>query len=273
MGRKFGVAKSATLISVKTQRDPVDSLEGLKNIALDIDKNPDRAKKTVVLIATGIDYNPNDPDDQTWADQYKEAYQPLLDRGVPVVVASGNERRSSDEVSTLPAYLFDSSFPVIVVGGTDKNGNRVANSQGGDKLAVHAPGDAVEYVDKTGAKMANTGTSVGESSGVALALLHGIIIQAYILTNTHSISRSRGPDRNIYGLPHRAMDRAKRRHERRQTGAGPPHSRIPPIRRLERSAQRDGQKRARHLERRDRRRPRTHAIQQCTSTTIPTRYL
>jgi hypothetical protein len=157
LGQRFGVAKQATLISVKSLPDFVDKLESFDMVYADIAiKNPGRVKKAIVVMS--VSYPPTEGGELALDD----AIRPLLDLGVPVVVSSGNERQSHDESTNMPAKLYQPDFPIIVVGGTDVNGNRVDSSQGSDKNAVHAPGQDVDVSDKDGSKKTKKGTSFGK---------------------------------------------------------------------------------------------------------------
>jgi hypothetical protein len=85
-----------------------------------------------------------------------------------VVVTSGNGRKTTDEINNAPAVLYQADFPLIVVGGTDIDGNRHTTSQGGPKLAVHAPGVNVDVSNKDGTKDTRAGTSYGKSPSFRL---------------------------------------------------------------------------------------------------------
>ncbi|KAH7363689.1 peptidase S8/S53 domain-containing protein [Pyrenochaeta sp. MPI-SDFR-AT-0127] len=138
--QRFGVAKKATLISVKTTSEAVDNLAAIEMAYADISiKNPARAKKSVVNISWTLGNSANIE--------------------IPVVVASGNERKSSDLSNKAPATLYALDFPVIAVGGTDPSGNRDNFSQEKRANAVHAPGSQIDVSNKDGTKVQEEGTS------------------------------------------------------------------------------------------------------------------
>jgi hypothetical protein len=166
LGRCYGFAKKATLISVKTAGGFVDRLQGMKLIADDNAKHPERAGKVVVLAPSGV----FDDKDEEIKDVFKKAYEPLLKKGVAIVVASGNvdEEKKSAEIDHLPMTLSDvNNFPLIVVGAAGKDGKHISKSQGGAKLTVYAPGDDIPYSNKYGGTNKIDGTSVGEFEAVS----------------------------------------------------------------------------------------------------------
>ncbi|KAH8730501.1 peptidase S8/S53 domain-containing protein [Phaeosphaeriaceae sp. PMI808] len=154
LGQRFGVAKKATLISVKTTSKAVDNLAAFELVYTDIAiKNPTRAKKSIVNVSWTLGNSAN------IQSELRKAIEPLLNIGVPVVVASGNQRKSSDSSDEAPATLYAPDFPIIVVGGTDPNGNRDSFSQGKRANAVHAPGSQIDVSNKDGTKAQDKGTS------------------------------------------------------------------------------------------------------------------
>jgi hypothetical protein len=166
LGRKYGIAKGkkTELISVKTQGlDATDFCAGLSLIrASIISQDKEKRKRIVVVTAYGIPAG--DPNDAT---MFEQAYRPILDLGVPVVVASGKSNHPED-INWLPQTLYDeANLPLINVGSSDKNGKRVVaspGSPGGPKLAVHAPGQDVTFVNKAGHETTGSGTSLGKSN-------------------------------------------------------------------------------------------------------------
>jgi hypothetical protein len=162
LGQRFGVAKKATLISVKSIKRTNDRLKALKLIHADLtSSNPLRPyqpdpKKSVVLMPFNFGTDPK------VAAAVKALIDPLLELGVPVVVTSGNRRTESDQVSRIPAVLYAADFPIIVVGGTNVNGDRHTTSQGGTQVAVHAPGVDVKLSNKDGSETTDSGTSFGK---------------------------------------------------------------------------------------------------------------
>ena len=81
-----------------------------------------------------------------------------------MVVASGNDRKSSDLSNEAPANLYAPEFPIIVVGGTDPSGNRDDFSEGKRLNAIHAPGSQTDVSNKDGTKASpqEQGTSFGK---------------------------------------------------------------------------------------------------------------
>jgi hypothetical protein len=77
-------------------------------------------------------------------------------------VTVGNRHAEPDEVTRILAVLYTADFPIIVAGATDINGNCYTSSQGGAKLAVHAPGVNVKVSNKDGPETTDTGTSFAE---------------------------------------------------------------------------------------------------------------
>ncbi|KAJ4319958.1 hypothetical protein N0V94_003628 [Neodidymelliopsis sp. IMI 364377] len=155
LGQRFGVAKKATLVSVKCTHKTIDMLTGIELVYTDLAiKNPARAKKSVV----NLSWNLGNKD--IVRDRLRKAIEPILNIGVPVVVTSGNDRKNSDKSDKAPANLYAADFPIIVVGGTDQNGNRGSYSQGTQANAVHAPGNPVDMSKKDGSKLSTWGTSL-----------------------------------------------------------------------------------------------------------------
>jgi copper homeostasis protein CutC len=113
-------------------------------------------KKTVVVMSFNLGTDANTAVDAT------AAIKPILELGVPVVVSSGNKRKTVDHSDKIPAVLYAPDFPLIVIGGTDINGNRDTFSQGGPKVAVHAPGSNIDVSQKHGTKATGKGTSFGK---------------------------------------------------------------------------------------------------------------
>lgn len=112
------------MISAKSTRKIIDKLEAIDMVYTDLvvsrpnrPYNPD-IKKTVVVMSFNFGSNAK------VVAEAKKSIQPILELGVPVVVSSGNQRRTVDQVDKSPAVSYSSDFPVIVVGGTNINGDR-----------------------------------------------------------------------------------------------------------------------------------------------------
>jgi hypothetical protein len=166
VGQRFGVAKKATLVSVKALLDSIDLLQAIDNIYKDVVfDNPSRVQKTVVVCPWSVEN-----DDKQLLAAFRATFDRLFKMGIPVVMSSGNHRKSSDDINRLPQVLSAPDFPLINAGGSTINGERVDTSQGGPKLTVHAPGIDVEVSNKDGIKAVAKGTSFGTL--LANSMLH-----------------------------------------------------------------------------------------------------
>jgi subtilisin family serine protease len=166
LGQQFGVAKGAKLVVVKHLDTMVDSLIVFEKIYQDIVINrPDRILKSVIVMSAGFTREGTDSDEKEWkryGDAWDDALSPLLKKGIPIVLASGNKRELSDDMHGLPETLQKQTFPVINVGSVDAKGNRAYDSQGGRQLAVHAVGVDVQLAHKDGKIVTASGTSFGK---------------------------------------------------------------------------------------------------------------
>jgi hypothetical protein len=158
VGQRFGVAKKATLVSVKVLPDSIDILQAIDNVHQDVVfDNPTRLEKCVVVCPWSFDT----PDPELAA-LFRVTFGRLFKAGIPVVASSGNRRRNSDAINRLPQVLSAPDFPLINVGASDVNGERAVFSQGGPQLSVHAPGVGVEFSNKDGTQATGDGTSYGK---------------------------------------------------------------------------------------------------------------
>ncbi|KAH7131789.1 peptidase S8/S53 domain-containing protein [Dendryphion nanum] len=153
LGKKYGVAKAATLASVKII-DSVSILEGLELILDDVQDNPDPASKSVVLMSMVFREEKFDsPEEARKSDTgaaVTERFGDLMDVGVPVVVSSGNYALlGSPRIDNIPPILEGPDLPLIVVGAATYEGERAAFSQYGDQLSLYAPGTEVLAQMKT----------------------------------------------------------------------------------------------------------------------------
>jgi subtilisin family serine protease len=165
LGQQFGVAKGAKLVVVKHLNTMTDSLKAFDMIYQDIViDRPDRILKSVIVMCAGFTRG-DTISNEDWkrnGDAWDDALSPLLRKGIPIVLASGNNRKLSDNMNGLPETLQKQTFPVINVGSVDAKGNRAENSQGGSQLAVHAVGVDVELPMRDGKIDKASGTSFGK---------------------------------------------------------------------------------------------------------------
>jgi hypothetical protein len=162
LGQRFGIAKKATLFSAKSLMPSTDALASIKDICFDIENNPGRAKKSVVVWSWGIRHEGYDMDEyDDMADDLEDAMLPCLEAGVPIVLASGNGAQpGKTSMDSLPQTMDGPKFPLIIVGNSDKNGNRHHQSEDGRGLTIYAPGVDVRVSDKLGKEQVVTGTSI-----------------------------------------------------------------------------------------------------------------
>jgi hypothetical protein len=133
----------------------------------DLKDNPDRAHKSVVLIAWGTDdfytYEEAKKDEDLQA-IFEQGLKDVLNLGVPIVCAAGNEARTQgrQNIDTAPAVYQDQNTPLINVGGANFDGERWEGSQYGSQLTLYAPGVQIAVQAVTGFQpVLRTGTSVG----------------------------------------------------------------------------------------------------------------
>ena len=140
-GAKYGVAKKATIVSVKfstaflTNTDEEEYLDAFKVVITDLkQKGEARQKKSVVLTAVEQLLKPGQ--DALW--------QPVLDElfnmGVPIVAASGNRGMSVAFINRAPMVLEDPYRPMINVGAVNQLRDDLDYSQVGPQLTIFAPG-------------------------------------------------------------------------------------------------------------------------------------
>jgi hypothetical protein len=84
----------------------VDSLIAFEKIYQDIViDRPDRILKSVIVMSAGFTREGTDSDEKEWkryGDAWDDALSPLLKKGIPIVLASGNKRELSDDMHGLP---------------------------------------------------------------------------------------------------------------------------------------------------------------------------
>ena len=165
-----GVAKGATLVSVKTTYDP-SGIEHCFIKILDDISSKDRANRAVIVLPASFG-NPNPiPSDPIWEQWRRNSLyiDLLIELGVPTVVTAGNNRDPENpltwESTHLPALvqtLAPSTFPLVIVSGAvNLTGHRASFSQALPPnlgLSLWAPGERVAC-----AGMANESDTVYKS--------------------------------------------------------------------------------------------------------------
>ncbi|KAF2176956.1 subtilisin-like protein [Zopfia rhizophila CBS 207.26] len=147
VGKKYGVAKAATLVVVKTTKTVSDFLQGLELVSTDLKDKEDRRSKSVVISSLGFkgrldhDKGKADPDGVLMGTYFDE----LFAGGTPFITSSGNRAQLFPNIDRLPKVLEDKDTPIINVGAVDFDGNRADFSQYGPQLTINGPG-----VDVTG---------------------------------------------------------------------------------------------------------------------------
>jgi hypothetical protein len=142
-GQFFGVAKEATLVSVKVVANSQEMITGL-SMAYDDIISENRQRNSVVCMALEISRPEGYTRDQALASFYgrdvDRALSNLHSRGIPVVVSSGNNALRRPQLDAIPAVLERPGVPIILVGGADmRTGVRAPESQGENQVSVYAP--------------------------------------------------------------------------------------------------------------------------------------
>ncbi|KAF2821808.1 hypothetical protein CC86DRAFT_100900 [Ophiobolus disseminans] len=168
-GKVYGIAKRATIIPVKlfTVSDEEFS-EALGLIEEHISSIPGRQHKSIVMSAIGWKdalFGGRDTPEEVrdaWDLQVRfgNLYKDIINLGVPVVCAAGNEEGQT-VINSLPQLFESDDIPLIVVGAAESDGSRIPDSQGGDQLTVYAPGSNAPMQSKTDdGHFINGGTSL-----------------------------------------------------------------------------------------------------------------
>lgn len=166
LGQKYGVAKSATLVSVKVKahvKGPrtADFIQGLDLAVNHIAAREERKGKSVIISSIGCQ------NDQGDAMLMRPIFDAMFSIGVPFVSSTGNLGVFFD-INKLPKLLEGSDVPIINVGATDNLRQKADYSQGGPHLTLYAPGGLPTY-QLTGQSKENKveredkGTSFGRS--------------------------------------------------------------------------------------------------------------
>jgi hypothetical protein len=169
LGRKFGIAKGATLVPVKIWLRLSNIPKAFEAIIADLDAHPGRDKEAVVVCARAYGDGWTHEKAIKQKSVMRELAPPMDDvmkRGVPFVLSSGNERKEGKpgnrpDIDTLPKVLEDKADrPIINVGSADFDGKRSSFSQGGGQLTIYAPGHGIDAMMKhDGVEDDDAGTS------------------------------------------------------------------------------------------------------------------
>jgi hypothetical protein len=166
LGQFHGVAKGATLVSVKYCGELADAIDALEKARQDISAK-NRQMNSVVVFPVG---DPPATDKNvviTTSAKALEAYwsiHRILEMGVPVVTPAGNDRRDRrDTIDFWPSYWEDrTQYPLINVAETDNFGFRSETSQAGDQVTTWAPSWGAHVMTRDGNTEEDAGTSMGK---------------------------------------------------------------------------------------------------------------
>jgi cerevisin len=161
-GKTYGVAKKASLISVKVLDENgtgsfADSISGLNYVAANARAT---GRPSIACVASGSEYSA----------ALNNAAEDLIAHGVTVVTAAGNE--ATDASTTSPA----SAPNAIVVGASDITNVMASFSNHGSAVDIFAPG-----VDVTSAWI-NGPRSTKIDSGTSSSTAHVAGVAAYLLS-------------------------------------------------------------------------------------------
>jgi hypothetical protein len=175
-GQLFGLAKEATLVSVKSRTLFTDIIMGMGHALCHIESHG-RQHTSVITISKGGTPPGRWTRDQALATAPGQMVKAVLDQlhglGVPVVVASGNLAPARSKIDTLPGVLGGPGTPLINVGGAQNDGSRSMHSLGEGEISVYAPGSAEVQSKEDGNSTLVHGTSIGESAVSSLRVLLG----------------------------------------------------------------------------------------------------
>jgi subtilisin family serine protease len=203
VGRKYGVAKAATLVSVKLRsknRSILDFLQGLEAATKHLEGKPERHAKSVVTSSLGFKLQMTHEKAKTDPDAVlmRTYFDKLFEMGVPFIASSGNFGDLFKTIDRLPKVLEDPETPIINVGAVDMDGSKPQWSQDGPQLTISAPGVGIAGQTREEEKEGILdGTSHGESITVLVRRhanrwiqpAHGL--QA-LLQHTSTMIRHRG---------------------------------------------------------------------------------
>ncbi|RKP27247.1 peptidase S8/S53 domain-containing protein, partial [Syncephalis pseudoplumigaleata] len=162
-GKHFGVAKKATVISVKVYRKRGDQttddvISGLKWVLQQHQSS--RNKKTVVNMSSGAPYN----------QVLNKAVEQLTAAGITVVTSAGNSGEQNvpfDSCQHSPS----SAASVISVGATDRNDRVATYSNTGRCVTLFAPGTDVVSISNT----VNTGQLTNGGTSFSTPYVTGVV--------------------------------------------------------------------------------------------------
>lgn len=175
LGRNYGVAKGATLISVKTTHSG-SIIEGFELILEDLSEfHPERAGKSVVMmsmvIAEEIFSSPEEARKDVLGIQFTDLFNDIMDLGVPIVVSAGNYGdKGRKDIDNVPPILEGPDLPLMVIGGATESGERAPFSQEGNQVALYGPGVNVKCRAKDGSTQDD-----GGGTSVAVPIVAGVI--------------------------------------------------------------------------------------------------
>ncbi|KAK4996875.1 Suppressor of the cold-sensitive snRNP biogenesis mutant brr1-1 [Elasticomyces elasticus] len=174
VGLRYGVAKGAKVIAVKTKFSTADTAVVFDMVREDIQARG-LQKKAVVNMSWGAlpSANGNIPDNYQ---KLAVSQQHIMnDLDVPIVAAAGNLAESGRQnIEKLPARWAKDDYPIISVGSTTMTGVASAFSQGGPALAVSAVGEGLTCAAGSG-----TGNRVARGTSYAAPQVAGLL--AYFL--------------------------------------------------------------------------------------------
>ncbi|KAL1798271.1 hypothetical protein ACET3X_002308 [Alternaria dauci] len=180
VGRKFGLAKEATLVSTKLYPKTGDWENAMWLILEDIRNHEGRASRSVVTTSMAIGEGGWTPEAARNNARNQRLYgndlRALSSLGVPFVMASGNDAKQPNrgDVDQLPMVLQDDDTPLIIVGGSEWNGKRADFSQAGPLITVYAPGvdiDCQTKDDKTETTASGSSLAAPQVAGLIATYL------------------------------------------------------------------------------------------------------
>jgi hypothetical protein len=177
LGARYGVAKHATLVSVKWHIEDgvIDDInDAFAKVYWDI-KDNGRENQAVVLCAIG-DPGPSpanaESEHGSSAKRQHSTIRSIMEQGVPVITTAGNDRdgKYRENVDFWPSIWGSPTYPLIVVGETNDEGFRPEQAQGGLRVSTWAPAYGAIRLKKNGDAMRGSGSSLGTYSISELVL-------------------------------------------------------------------------------------------------------